>query len=145
MNFFSHIVIVVCSLFTKQVCLQTVQSDDALWTPWDFEINYYFIYNNLRNPTIIITQQQNYTSCSSYSFFVQGLIKKFNTIMLQSCPALIIKKACQFTCMKCAPPCKSPACADVTKYLSKWQKLRKNTHLTKKFFFSYNRIYNRKK
>lgn len=93
MNLLAHIMIVACSLFTKQVCLRTVQRDDALWTPCDFEINYYFTYNNLWNHTIIITQQQNYTSYSSYSFFfVQEIIKEFKTIMLQSCPALIIKK-----------------------------------------------------
>jgi hypothetical protein len=69
MNFLDHIVTVACSLFTKQVCLQTVRSDDALWTFWDFEINYYFIYNNLLNQTIIFTQQHNYTWYSSYKFF----------------------------------------------------------------------------
>jgi len=54
--------------------------------------------------------------------------------MLQSCPALIIKKPVNSHTCNCAPPYKSPACVDVTKYSSKWEKLhvRGKTDFTKK-------------
>ena len=46
------------------------------------------------------SNNNNYTTAKlhfiqflQFFFFVQGLIKEFKTVMLQSCPALIIKKS----------------------------------------------------